>query len=178
MQPKVTILANCVTKIAFGNNTPEDNEWWSKEMGEKREWLFSNDYKTDKKEYDPTYKGIKWGWKENIKTGEVQSLKFKNCAVKTKDLKGKNIFVKGKVDFVESKYKEKHTSKKYDFNRFTNGITEDVNIKNKSKFNSYSSESNDFEIDPIKMNDTNSKYLFDNEDAIIFDLNRNKKKNQ
>ena len=55
-----TIMANCTTKIVFGNNTPEDNAWWEKELGDKREWKFTNDYKTDQMSYDPNYKSIKW----------------------------------------------------------------------------------------------------------------------
>ncbi len=176
---KETILANCSTKVAFGNNTPEDNDWWSKEMGKKREWTFTNDYKTDKGEYDPNYKNIKWEWKNNIQSGEVQALKFKNCIIKTKDLKGKNIYAKGKVDFVESKYHEKHNSKYYNFDKFTNGIAEeDVSFQKKktNKKSSFNNLEND-EIDPIQMNNTNSKYLFDNEDAISFDLKKGKNNN-
>ena len=32
------IISNCSNKIVFGNNSPEDNDWWSKELGEKKEW--------------------------------------------------------------------------------------------------------------------------------------------
>ena len=76
-ETKQTLLANCTTKIIFGNNTPEDNEWWEKELGDKRRWMFTHDYKTDKGEYDSTYKGIKWQWIANYKAGKVQALKFK-----------------------------------------------------------------------------------------------------
>ena len=81
-----TIMANCSTKIVFGNNTPEDNEWWEKELGDKRRWMFTHDYKTDQGKYDDTYKGIKWQWIPNYKAGKVQSLKFKYIIYKTKDL--------------------------------------------------------------------------------------------
>ena len=86
-----TILANSTTKITFGNNTPEDNELWSKEFGDHREWKFTNNYDTAKGEYNQSYNQIKWDWKENIKPGEVQALAFKNIVYKTKDLKGKMI---------------------------------------------------------------------------------------
>ena len=36
------IISNCSNKIVFGNNSPEDNDWWSKELGEKKEWKFTN----------------------------------------------------------------------------------------------------------------------------------------
>ena len=39
----------------------------------------------------------------------------------------------------------------------------------------FESQNNDDEVNPIVMNTTDSKYLFDNEDAISFNLNPNKK---
>lgn len=172
-----TILANCTSKVVFGNNTPEDNAWWQKEMGDHREWKYTNDYKTDKVEYDSTYKGAKWEWKENIKAGKLQALKFKNCAFKTKDLGGKNVFVEGIVDFLDSKYKEPYHSKTYDFSKYTNGIAEDLDAKpKKEKFDpTHVDFSSDGEIDPIQYNTTDSSYLLNNDDAIVFDFKKNKK---
>ena len=173
---KDTILTNCITKIVFGNNTPEDNDWWERELGDHREWKFGNDYKTEKGSYDSTLKSIEWKPTYNIKSGQLQSLGFKNCAVKTKNLKGKNEFAKGKVDFTEAKHKEPHTPKTYNFAKFTNGITEDVTTSSSrsSKFNpkniTFDNGNDDF--DPIQTNTTNSSYLFNNEDAIIFDLKK------
>ena len=46
------IISNCSNKIVFGDNSPADNEWWSKELGEKKEWSFGNTYDTAKGEYD------------------------------------------------------------------------------------------------------------------------------
>ena len=99
------------TKVVFGNNSPEDNEWWAKEMGEKREWQYNNNYNTkatkDKQAgYDPTLGGIKWGWTSNFKAGKIQSLKFKACAYKTRTVSGKNNIGEGKLDFLSQKYKE------------------------------------------------------------------------
>lgn len=169
-----TILANCTSKVVFGNNTPEDNAWWEKEMGDHREWKFTNDYKTGDVEYDKTYKGIKWEWKVNIKAGKLQALKFKNCVFKTKDTGGKNVFVEGIVDFLDSKYKEPYPSKIYNFSKYTNGISEDLENKpKKEKFNPKKVDfSKDGEIDPIQFNTTDSSILFDNDDAIVFDLNK------
>ena len=31
-----TIIANWSNKIVFGNNMPEDNEWWAKELGKRK----------------------------------------------------------------------------------------------------------------------------------------------
>lgn len=173
-----TILANCASKIVFGNNTPADNEWWSLELGEKREWKYSNSYDTAKGEYDKKLGGISYAYKLNYQPGKIQALKFKNCMYKVKDIKGKSIVGTMKVDFLASKYKEKQPSKNYDFTKFTNGIVNDsIESKHKkSKFNpnEITFDTNDGEIDPIQMNTTDSKYLFDNEDAIIFDFKKNK----
>ena len=173
-----TILANCSSKLVFGNNTPADNEWWSLELGEKREWKFNNTYDTEKGEYDKKLGMINYAYKLNYQPGKVQALKFKNCMYKVKDIKGKNIVGTMKVDFLESKYKEKQTSKNYDFTKFTNGIvTESHETKNKkSKFNPKEIDFDTLngEIDPIQTNTSDSRYLFDNEDAIIFDFKKNK----
>ena len=165
---KTTLLANSTTKIAFGNNTPEDNDWWQREFGDHREWKFFNDYQTDKVEYNPTYRQIKWDWKENIKSGEMQALAFKTIVYKTRDLKGKMVVGKAKVDFLESKYKEKQKIKSYNFSKFTNGI----NINdNSSSFNKIANrpDTADFDSDsnPVNTQNFNSHYKFDDEDPII-----------
>lgn len=160
---KKTILANSTTKVAFGNNTPEDNDFWSREFGDHREWKFVNDYRTDKIEYDPNYKSIKWDWKENIKSGEMQALAFKNIVYKTKDLKGKMVVGKAKVDFLESKYKEKQKIKFYNFAKFTNGI----NLNETTPKKSSSSNDSNLENEPIFDNSYNSHYKFDDEEPII-----------
>lgn len=169
-----TVLANSTTKIVFGNNSPQDNEWWSKELGDHREWKFTNDYKTDKGEYDPNYKGIKWDWKINFNAGQIQAFKFKTCAYKTKDTGGKNVAGTGSVDFLESKYKEKQTVKSYNFRKFSSAIDSSEEEKEtKFKFNPKRVDFDslgDVEIDPIQTDITDSKYLFDNEDAMSFNL--------
>ena len=169
-------MANCTTKIVFGNNTPEDNEWWSKELGEKREWKFTNDYKTDKGTYDPTYKSISWAWKENYKPGKVQSLKFKAIIYKTKDLSGKSLVGAAKVDFLESKNKEKQKVKTFNFEKFANSIDykKDEDQHKKQKFNlhdiDFSGESNGIDASNNAIYEVpsanSSRYQFDPESAI------------
>ncbi|MCI8277703.1 MAG: TraM recognition domain-containing protein [Clostridia bacterium] len=168
-----TLLANSTTKIVFGNNTPEDNEWWEKELGDKREWIFTNDYKTDKGSYDSTYKNIKWAWVPNYKAGKVQYLKFKSIMYKTKDIKGKNIVGAAKVDFLETKYKEKQKIKTYNFSKFTSGIISseaEHNFKNKKfdfrniDFNANPDNPNN--MDPVQTDTSDHPYKFDNENAI------------
>jgi len=179
-----TLLANCTTKIVFGNNTPEDNEWWEKEFGDKRRWVFSHDYKTDQGAYDATYKGIKWQWIPNFKEGKVQALKFKMVIYKTKDLKGKSLVGQAKLDFLETKYKEKQKIKTYNFERFLKSGTVtndedtiDNSLKKRNKFDLRDINSNleslD-EIDPIQKNTSDLNYKFDDEDPITsFNSNNN-----
>ena len=178
-----TLLANCTTKIVFGNNTPEDNEWWEKELGDKRRWMFTHDYKTDQGKYDDTYKSIKWQWIPNYKAGKVQALKFKFIIYKTKDLKGKNLVGQAKIDFLESRYKEKQKIKNYNFSKFTSGIATNTDnedhYKSKPKFdlkniNFSSNPNNPNDMDPIQTNTSDASYKFDNEDAITsFNSNKN-----
>ncbi len=160
---KNTILANSTTKVTFGNNTPEENEFWSKEFGDHREWMFQNDYDTDNVKYSSTYKSIKWDWKANIKPGEVQALAFKTVVYKTKDLQGKMTVGKAKVDFLESKYKEKQKIKKYNFSKFTNGI----NINEVTKKGRKNSDSETAEDSPFTETVPNLHDKFDEDDPII-----------
>lgn len=76
---------------------------------------------------------------------------------------------------MEARHKDKHKDKIYDFEKFTNGIVEDepkkkiqANWKSETKFN----EDINGDVDPIKTNDSNNKFFYDNEDAIIFDLKK------
>ena len=164
-----TIMANCTTKVVFGNNTPEDNAWWEKELGDKREWKFTNDYRTDQMAYDANYKSIKWDWTPNFKAGKIQALRFKHIMYKTKDMAGKSIVGAAKIDFLETRYKEKQKIKTFNFSKFTNGIVASEKEKNKFdlkniKFSSNSDNPNDME--PIQNNTSDLSYKFDNDDAI------------
>lgn len=182
-----TLLANCTTKIVFGNNTPEDNEWWEKEFGNKRRWMFTNDYKTDKGEYDSTYKGIKWQWINNYNAGKIQSLKFKVIIYKTKDMKGASLVGQAKVDFLESRYKEKQKIKSYNFGKYlgTYSSSNETSNENTSKNNKFdlkklnfnSNPNNPNDMDPIQNNTSDLNYKFNDEDAIT-SLNSNKKNDQ
>ncbi len=140
-ETRQTITANSTTKMVFGNNTPEDNQWWQEEFGDKRQWTFSNDYHTmDAKKgdenpgYDESYKNIKYSWVKNYMAGKIQSLKFKQIIYKTKDLKGKNIVGKSKVDFLDSRYKEVQKTKKFNFAKFVQGVSSTSEDEEK-KFN-------------------------------------------
>lgn len=174
-----TILANCANKFIFGNNTPEDNAWWELELGTKREWTFKYNYDTEKIQYDSKYGDAQFKWKQNYSAGKVQSLKAKQCMYKVKNIAGKSSVGIMKVDLLDSKYHEPHYGKHFNFSRFTNGIAEEESKPKKEKFNLKNLEfdkSSNGDIDPIKNNTTDSNFLIDNEDAIIFDINRKNNK--
>lgn len=173
------LLANAPTKVTFGNCTPDEYDWWSKELGERREWDVSSGYDPGKDDdYASSLGNPKWSWKTTFVVAKLQGLKFKGIIYKTKDSKGKNIVNYGSVDFLESKYKEPRKSKKYDFDKFNTGTVDVEKKPKKIKFdpNHLNWGDSNGEIDPIQMNVTDSTYLFDNSDAIIFDLNNKKKK--
>ena len=182
---KDLILSNTVNKLIFGNALPEDVEWWQTAMQDKREWDWTNTYNADKTEYDPKKGSIKFKWGPNFGAGKIMSLKGKQVIYKIKDTKGKSVVNKGKVDFIESKYKEPQKVKNYDFTKFTNGILDaesaarKVLRKNRGNYEAATESNNnydfDHEIDPIQTDNTDSNYFLDNDDAIIFDLNKKKK---
>lgn len=189
---KDEILANCVNKVIFGNALPEDVQWWQTELQDKREWTWNKNYETNPEKdnfgYDTKLANIEFKWKPNYTAGKIMSLKAKQILFKVKDSKGKSYVAKGKLDFIEAKYKESKKLKEYNFEKFTNGISDLEKIKETSKkyrgqFSGAAADNDpsDFELesDPIKLDNSDSKFFIDNEDAIIFDLNRDgsKKKN-
>lgn len=170
-----SIMTNASTKLVFGGLTREEADVWEKEFNDHREWIYSVTYNSDKVEYDKKINAPRWDWKPNIKSGKLEALGFKMCAYVYKDLKGKDQYGDGKVDFMESKYKEPHPGKTYDFAKFTNGIAEEDKVTKKRKTDlikdDYKKDDRG-DIDPIKTDTSDSQYLFDNQDAIVFDLKR------
>lgn len=181
---KNLILSNTVNKIIFGNATPEDVEWWQTAMQDKREWSFNNTYNTDKTEYDPKKGNIEFKWKPNFAKGKIMSLKSKQVIYKIKDLSGKSAVDKGKVDFMEAKYKTVQKVKKYDFTKFASGITDSQNAakkalkSKKANYEAVTAANDNYDIsrenNPILTDTSDSKYLFDSEDAIVVNF-KNKK---
>ena len=175
------LSANAPTKVTFGNCTPDEFSWWSKELGKRREWVVKPGYDPGKSEdYGTNLGSPEWIYKDNFVEAKLQAIKFKQIVYKTKDAKGKNIINFGSVDFLESKYKEPRKTKNYNFEKFNNGTVDKGKRKDdkKIKFDPNNLNWGDLngEIDPIQMNTSDSTYLFDNEDAIVVDLNNKKKK--
>lgn len=177
-----TILANCASKIFTGGGTIEDLNWWSDEFGQKREWNMSNTIDFSKGEYDSKHGGVEWKFVPYFKPGKLQSLGQTDCAYKIRSDGGKILAGQGKLNYLESKYKEPKKFKTYDFGKYTDKVTtaeEDTeNGKYRKKFNPSKLDFKDDrdEIDPVQTDTTDSSYLFDNEDAIVVDFKNKKKK--
>ena len=177
------ILSNCGNKIFTGGGTAEDLKWWEVEFGQHREWSMSNTIDFDKMKYDSKHSGVSWKFVENFKVGKLQSFGTKDCAYLVRDSGGKPVAGQGKLNFLESKYKEPKKIKTFDFGRYSDSVTtateDDNDLPTKKKFDlkhlDFTDERNEF--DPVQTDVTDSDYLFDNEDAIVVNLNnKNKKK--
>lgn len=178
-----TIIANCAHKIVFGNNEPEDNDWWSKELGEKSEFTFSRSYDTEKAKYSDTFGGIKYDKKPNFKPGKVQSIKFKECIYKVRNGSGKNVVGIGKLNFIDAKYKEQQKDVQYNFEKFTNGMSydESEDKKKKSKKSHLPTfvhdDNTEVELDPIRPNGNTSTIFGEPEEGTAIINNPSNKKN-
>ena len=169
-----TILSNCASKIFTGGATPtEELDWWQKEIGQWKQWTYSRTFDGSKGEYDPKLGGIGYNTVDKVKAGKMATFSLKQCAYKIIADSGKPSGSEGNLDFVAQKHKEKHTSKKYNFDKYTNGSASEDTANTRKKFNvkNLRFEDDYGEIDPIK--DNTSNFLFDNDDAIIFNLKKN-----
>ena len=172
------ILSNCANKIFTGNADYDEIEWWSNEFGTHREWTYSNSIDTEKVEYDSKYGNVAWKYVSTLKQGKLQALTLKKCGYKVMGDKGRLLAGCGLLDFLQPKYKEPQKIKNYDFSKYTHTasmVTENNNHEtNKKKFDfqhiDFMDEKNEF--DPVQTDITDSKYLFDNQDAIIVNLKR------
>ena len=137
---------------------------------------------TQKGSYDPKLTGINYGYKLKYQPGKVQSLKFKQCMYKIKNVKGKLENGTGNLNFLSASFSEPKKIKEYNFDKFTGNIsnsnsakTKKVNI-NKKHIDVLADAITD-DVDPIQTNTSDSKFLFDNEDAIVINLKKTNKKN-
>ena len=173
---KTTILSNCANKIFTGNGTIEELQWWSSEFGKRREWTYTSDIDFEKMEYDSKGKGVDWKYVDYFSPGKLQgAVRDKNAVFKIKDLGGKFLVGLGKFNYLDAKYKEPQKSKKFDFTKYSDSISSDTEEDTaKKKFNPKKLDFVDDrnEIDPIQTDTTDSKYLFDNENAIVVNLKK------
>ena len=177
---KNTILSNCASKILTGNAAYDELEWWSNEFGNYREWTYGSTMNTDTMEYEHKLSGVSWKFVPYFKAGKLQGLGTKDCAYKIRGENGKPIVGPGKLTFLESKYKEPHKIKTFDFGKYSDGTTtvaEDDNSNMRKKFNPKNVDFRDDrnEIDPIQTDITDSNYRFDNQDAIVVNFKKRRK---
>ena len=175
---KNTILSNCANKIYTGNGVVDELEWWSNEFGTRREWVYSNSMDMDKMKYDSKYGGVKYDYVKFFKAGKLQTIAAKNCAFKIRGSNGKPIVGEGRFGYLEAKYKEPRKIKSFDFGKYSDGVTtyteDDDSSKKKFNYKNIDFKDERDEIDPIQTDTTDSKYLFNNEDAIVVNLKKKK----
>ena len=173
-----TILSNCANKIYKGNGTFDELQWWSNEFGTRREWVYGNNMDLEKMQYDKKLNGVKWEFVKYFKEGKLQTMPAKDCAFKIKGSNGKPMVGQGRLGYLESKYKEPHKIKSFDFGKYSDGVTtfteDDNNSSKKFDLKNINFKDDKNEFNPIQTNTTDSKYLFDNEDAIVVNFNKKK----
>lgn len=177
MKYKETILSNCASKIFMGDGVPEELEWWKKEFLQRRTWKYKNNMDMGKLEYDSKYSDVQYTWEDYFAANKLASLHFKHAAVKLKTEAGKFEVGEGVFNFIGSKYKEEQPVKKYNFTKFTSGVTgEDETKVGKPKFDYQHvnfTDEND-EANPIQTDTTDATFEFDNENAIVVNFKKKK----
>ena len=176
-----TILSNCSNKVFTGNAVIDELKWWVSEFGSHREWTFKVDFDTDKVEYTHKYGDAKWAYVDYFTPGKLQGmLTDKKCAYKVKDIGGKLMVGPGRFNYLESKYKEKQKIKTFDFGKYSDGVTtateDDTSPKKKFDLKNLNFKDERDEINPVQTDTTDSKYFFDNDDAVVINFKRNEKK--
>ncbi len=178
---KSLILANCASKIFTGNGDNEELKWWSEEFGNKREWKYTNSMDMNKLEYDAKWGSVKWDWTKYFQVGKLQNLTNTKCAYKIRGANGKPMVGPGNFRYMESKYKEPQKIKTFDFGKYSDSVTTETedteNGKKKFDLNNINFIDERNEFNPVQTDTTDSKYLFDNEDAIIVNFKKNEKRN-
>ena len=169
-----TIISNCASKIFTGNGAFDELDWWSNEFGNHREWSYVNSIDMSKMEYDPKKGNVQWKFVPNFKAGKLQTIGAKDCAYKIRGSNGKPMVGLGRLSLLESKYKEPHKVKTYDFGKYSDSVTtateDDTSSPAKKKFDFKHMDFKDKdtnEINPIQIDSTDSNYSFDSQDPIV-----------
>ena len=176
------VVSNCSNKIVFGNNSPAENEWWSKAIGDEKKWRNNGQsFDESKDKYDPKA-NWKYGPGTRYAPGKIQSMKFKQAAFILKDIKGKMENGLINLDFMPEKYKQKQKVKDYNFTKFTSGITEQNVPSSKSRvispygMHKSSTNNTDDENNPIKLDDKDIKFMNTTDSAVNYNNSNNKNK--
>ena len=178
MKYKETILSNCASKIFMGDGVPEELEWWEKEFSQRRTWKYKNNMDMGKLQYESKYSDVQYGWENYFASNKLSSLRFKHGAVKLKTEAGKFEVGEGVFNFIGSKYKEEQPIKKYNFSKFTAGVTGRDDDKNSSKpkfdYQHINFTDENDEVNPIQTDTTDASFEFDNENAIVVNFKKKK----
>ncbi len=179
-----TILSNCSSKIFTGGSAPIDElQWWQKEIGQWKDWQYSRSFDGSKGpngQMSPVLSSIKYDWTDKIKAGNMQFYSDNKCAYKIVGDNGTPVNSDGIINFVESKHNDKHSGKKYDFEKYIYGdgiSNNDSEPSRNSRFNikkNNSKHTDNDEEDPIKFA-PEAEYLFNNEESIVSNSRKNKK---
>ena len=181
------VLANCNNKVYTGGATPiEELNWWQKEIGTWKQWKTSQAYDAKTGKMSPNITNS-IDYPDKMTWNRLQTLAVNRCAYKLLAPNGYPQIGDGIMNYVSSKYKEKHSGKKYNFSAYSSSSsskknTDSSNSSSKKKFvfntNNSALKHVDFvedgQINPVQ--NTETKYSFDNEEgAIVIDLKHNKK---
>ncbi len=112
-----TVLANTKTQIVFGDTVPEDSAYWEKAFGKEKVPDFSTKYDLQTGIVDATPQ-LELRKKERAEWFKIADQGFGDIFYKTKNAKGKTIYGKGKVTFLDSKYKEKADTLLFNFEKY------------------------------------------------------------
>ena len=123
---KDVIITNTKTQILFGDMTAEESEYWAAELGNKKKWKYKRilaDSKTSEgaDKITANLMSAETAYVPYYKPGKLTTLPFKTCVYKTKNEAGKTIVGRGKTDFIDKKYYDKHKMATYDFGAFEHG---------------------------------------------------------
>ena len=158
-----TILSNCASKIYTGGAAPIDElQWWQKELGQWKQWQYKpRDYDAAKGTLSTSLKEAKFDYKDKVVAGTLQFLTDEKCGYKILGDNGQPQNSDGIINFMASKYKERHNGKKYDFAKYTSSdaissATDDNNSSSNSRrFNPTKvafDNKKTHEVDPIQSN--------------------------
>ena len=164
------VLANCGNKIYTGGATPiEELEWWQNEIGKWKQWQMDQDYDGKNGTMASTIKGPKKGFEIKMTWNRLQNLGQNGCGYKILNDAGRSDNGEGIMYYMSSKYKEKHSPKKYSFSSYNAEASSAGSNSGSSRESKYGTRKTTInnkgyeETDPIQNMDT--KYSFDNEEG-------------
>jgi hypothetical protein len=165
---KQVVVSNTKTHLIFGDTNIEDSQYWSDVFGMRDTIKTTNSLKTvplsQVKEGSPgisseAYSG-RVAFTEKIKPHVLNQLPFKTLFYTYRDEYGEMKKGKGKTEFIEKKHLSKHKASTYEFERYSNYISN----SNKTTIGSVTNEminqaniENDILLNAAQNNSTNNK---------------------